>query len=355
MADLEGLGGLDGAAGDGGVLTEGDRLDAIDRLKRHAGPGGALSAEALADRVRRVYQAQTRAGVDQVLADLPRDPPWSMPLGLPPVPGEELAPRPGHPPRDRRRTLVFALAGVVLVAGLAAAVVAFAPVDGDDEDDQADQADQAGGDPGVELPAPVSTLPPLAVPEVPATTSTTRPAVTTAPVDLPDLSGAAGLGPAFVLQKVGQDIAPGRYLSTPEVQCYWERVKGFSGTLDDVIDSGVPFGKHVIVDVLASDAGLRSQGCDFRAYAAPAAPAAAFEDGDWLVGSDVAAGSYELTEMTSELTGDASLCAWERGRDFTHDIFTVIDSGYPAGAAVTVQLNVGERFSSDMCGTWTHT
>ena len=347
MADLEGLerpegfGGSGGFEGHGAGLSEDDRTEAIERLKRHAAPGGVLSAEALADRVRRISQAQTRAGIDQVLADLPRDPPWSMPPGLPPVPGEELARRPAPPRAAPGRTLAFVLGGLAIVAGVAGALVVFASA-GDDED-------RAAETPSTELPA--STLPPLAIPEAPATTATTAATTTTSLVV--DIGALPDIEPEFVLQKVGQDIPPGRYLSTPEVSCYWERVKSFGGTINDVIINGGSYGDHLIVDVLASDAGLRSQGCDFRPYAAPANPATTFGDGDWLVGSDVAAGTYRLTEKTSELTGDASLCAWERATGFDHDYDEILDYAYPAGADVTIELHGGERFTSEMCGTWT--
>jgi hypothetical protein len=367
MAVSDGFGGVDGidgidgigdglgdaaeAGGAGASLTDAHRDEAIERLKRHAAPGGVLSSEALADRVRRVYLAQTRAGVDQVLADLPRDPPWSMPVGLPPVPGEELARRPPRPLPDRRRTLVLVLGGVALVLGVGGAAVAFAPTD----DSEAEPGEQAAEPADDRLPA--STLPQLAVPEAPATTATTVP-TTLPPVpdadDLAGLGGIPGLDLTYELRKVGVDIEPGRYLSTGTATCYWERVKSFGGTLDDIIVNGAPSGDHVIVDVAASDAGLRTQGCDFRPYAPPAAPATSFGDGDWLVGSDIAPGTYRLTEKTSTFTGDASLCRWERAADFAHDFFDTIASDYPAGADVTVDLRPDERFTSDLCGTWTH-
>jgi hypothetical protein len=352
MAGSEMFGGIEGsdvASGSGsGSLSDADRDEAIERLKRHAAPGGVLTSEALADRVRRVSLAQTRVGIEQVLADLPRDPPWSMPVGLPPVPGEELARRPPRMRPDRRRTLALVLGGVALVLGVGGAAVAFAPVD-DDADSGGSESDEQAADPGADR-LPASTLPELAVPEVAPTTTTVA---TTLP-SLPDgLSGIPEPDLTYVLQKVGVDIEPGRYLATPSQGCYWERVHSFGGTLDDIIVNGAPFGRHVIVDVLASDAGLRSQGCDFRPYAPPATPATTFGDGDWLVGSDVAPGTYRLSAEVNPFTGDASLCHWERAADFTHDFFDVIADDDPAGADVTVDLHPDERFTSDMCGTWT--
>jgi hypothetical protein len=347
MADLEGSDGFAGwedVAGPDATPIEQHRSEAIERLKRHAVPGGALSAAALADRVRRVYLAQTRVGIDQVLADLPADPPWALSPGLPPVPGQPPAYRMQRGVTSPWRRLGVVLGALALVAGVGV-VMARAATDDGDEGEQDEQAEPPQPD------RPASTLPPLVVPDAPATTEpppTTT--VTTLPAG-PDLGGVGYVEPVFVLQKVGQDIAPGRYLSTPELSCYWERVEGFGGTLEDVIANGGSLsGRHVIVDVLASDAGLRSQGCDFRPYAAPAAPATTFGDGDWLVGSDVVPGTYRLTGPA----GDRSMCAWERATNFTFGFEGgVIDYAYPAGDDVSVQLGSGERFTSMTCGTWT--
>jgi hypothetical protein len=347
MAETDGPGdfaGFEGLDGGEGSSIERARTEAIERLKRHAAPGGALSAAELADRVRRVYLAQTRVGIDQVLADLPADPPWSLAPGLPPVPGQAPAVRQRRPPTTPWRRLGFVLGALVLLVGVGAAAVVAST--GDDEDAGEPDEEEADG-PARQLPE--STLPPLAVPEAPATTE--PPATTTVPTTAPDL-GIGYVEPEFVLQKVGQDIAAGRYLSTPELTCYWERVKSFGGTLNDVIANGGSLsGQHVIVDVLASDAGLRSQGCDFRPYAPPPTPATTFADGDWLVGSDIAPGTYRLTQP---LGGEALMCAWERATDFTFGLEgDIIDYAYPAAPDPSVQVQAGERFTSMTCGTWT--
>jgi hypothetical protein len=156
-----------------------------------------------------------------------------------------------------------------------------------------------------------------------------------------------------VLLVVGQDIQPGRYLATDlTFTCYWERVSGLDGDFDQIIVNGLggtsPGQGQLIVDILASDAGFRTQGCgDWRPYAPPATPATTMGDGDWLVGSDIQPGTYGSTGPPSSVP-----CHWERASGFTHDgLSEWIDSGFPE-EPTTVQVYAGERFTADACGMW---
>ncbi len=59
---------------------------------------------------------------------------------------------------------------------------------------------------------------------------------------------------------VGQQIAAGRYQAAGGSGCYWERLSGFGGTLDEIIandfDTTGP-----IVSIAASDVGFNSHAC----------------------------------------------------------------------------------------------
>ena len=61
--------------------------------------------------------------------------------------------------------------------------------------------------------------------------------------------------------RVGPDIAAGTYQGvTTATGCYWERLRGFGGTLDDVIANY--FGNApTIVTIAPTDVGFRSSGC----------------------------------------------------------------------------------------------
>lgn len=68
---------------------------------------------------------------------------------------------------------------------------------------------------------------------------------------------------------VGTDIQPGTYRTAgpPPGEsmpyCYWKRLKGFSGSLDEIITSGVASreGQSQVVTVSASDAAFETSRC----------------------------------------------------------------------------------------------
>lgn len=59
---------------------------------------------------------------------------------------------------------------------------------------------------------------------------------------------------------VGEDIQPGTYETEGSEYCYWERLSGTSGTMDDVIANGVPTGP-AIVTISPSDEAFSTEGC----------------------------------------------------------------------------------------------
>lgn len=59
---------------------------------------------------------------------------------------------------------------------------------------------------------------------------------------------------------VGTDIQPGTYKSSGGSSCYYERLSGFGGTLDEIIANEIARGT-AIVTIAASDAGFKSERC----------------------------------------------------------------------------------------------
>ena len=51
------------------------------------------------------------------------------------------------------------------------------------------------------------------------------------------------------MQLVGRDLEPGRYTATGFEFCYWERLSGLSGELDEVIVNDIP-NSRAIVEIL---------------------------------------------------------------------------------------------------------
>ncbi len=59
---------------------------------------------------------------------------------------------------------------------------------------------------------------------------------------------------------VNKDIAPGTWRSSSSGSCYWERLRGFGGTLHDIIANDNTTG-GAVVTIAASDAGFSSSRC----------------------------------------------------------------------------------------------
>ncbi len=65
------------------------------------------------------------------------------------------------------------------------------------------------------------------------------------------------------IHEVGVDIRPGTYrLREPAGFCYWARLRGFSGELDDIIANENVVDGYGVVTISRGDVGFESSGCD---------------------------------------------------------------------------------------------
>ena len=146
---------------------------------------------------------------------------------------------------------------------------------------------------------------------------------------------------------VGTDIQPGTYRTrVGSPGCYWEREKGFGGTVDDVIANDNTDGPAVVT-IAASDKGFKSDGCGtWTTDVSSILPSASsFGDGTYIVGTDLAAGTYK--------SAASSGCYWERLKGFGGTANEIIaNDNTDAGAIVTIAKS-DKGFSSSSCGTWT--
>jgi hypothetical protein len=150
---------------------------------------------------------------------------------------------------------------------------------------------------------------------------------------------------------VGHDIAPGRYYSDPSSDCYWERLSGLDGSLGEILSNeflGFDAGQW-IVDILASDRAFRTDsGCSTWFPAARRGLQSDITPGMWLVGSQIAPGTYRANV--------AADCYWERMRHFEGTLGGIIANDHirVAGPQL-VEIRAGDAgFQSDnYCGTWT--
>lgn len=149
---------------------------------------------------------------------------------------------------------------------------------------------------------------------------------------------------------VGADIAPGRYFSDPMDGCFWERLAGFSGSLADVLaNEFIGFdSRQEIVDILASDTAFGTDAECGTWFSTPRhGPQTGISPGAWLVGNQVAPGTYESSVQAG--------CFWERLSGFTGELDDTIANDFVnAGGTRRVTIVPGDvGFSSDAeCGTW---
>lgn len=60
---------------------------------------------------------------------------------------------------------------------------------------------------------------------------------------------------------VNTDIEPGTYTAPGGDTCYWARLSGFEGTIDDIIANNFSSGGSVTVTIASTDKGFQSSGC----------------------------------------------------------------------------------------------
>jgi hypothetical protein len=77
-----------------------------------------------------------------------------------------------------------------------------------------------------------------------------------------DLSAITKTRTAFAdgVYIVGTDVVPGLYRAPGGSDCYWARLKGFGGTLSDLISHDTPTGRAAMT-ITTVDRGFKSSGC----------------------------------------------------------------------------------------------
>jgi hypothetical protein len=149
---------------------------------------------------------------------------------------------------------------------------------------------------------------------------------------------------------VGTDVLAGTYRTRePAFLCYWERLSGFGGTLDEIIANGSGGGYHVIT-IAAGDAGFSSSGCgtwtaDLSAVTSSQGPVV--EDGIYIVGVDMAAGTWRST-------GGVLGCYAARLSGFGGTLDEVIANDISTEGGLIISIAASDKgFETTGCGTWT--
>ncbi len=191
-------------------------------------------------------------------------------------------------------------------------------------------------------PTPVPTPTPLPTP-TPVPTPTPEPT----PTPVPTPTGPkTTFGDGTYL--VGKDIAPGLYWTVTTDSCYFARLAGFGGSIDDIIANDNATGQAIVL-VQDSDAGFESHRCgqweNITSLPVRTDPTAPFSDGTFKVGDQVAAGTWRND------SGDS--CYWERLSGFGSTLDDITANGI-VSAPTIVTINPSDQgFNSHRCGTWT--
>lgn len=181
----------------------------------------------------------------------------------------------------------------------------------------------------------------------PSPTPTPTPTPTPPPTPTPTPGGSFGPGQ----YRVGSGISAGRYYSVPSYGCYFERESGFGGTLAEIISNAfIGFNPgQWIVDIASSDVGFQTKTACGTWYNAPRRGfQSTIAPGMWLVGSQVAAGTYSATVQYG--------CYWERLSDFSNSLYGIISNNFVSTAGsqfVTIGAGDTGFDTNASCGSWT--
>lgn len=160
----------------------------------------------------------------------------------------------------------------------------------------------------------------------------------------PTLAGTLDFGGGT--QRVGSDIAAGTYRTRSAPSgCYWERLRGFSGELRDVIANDYSSG-YQVVRIKSSDRGFYSSNCGNWSsnLSRVTSSMTSFGQGTFIVATDMVPGTYHSSRGAN--------CYWERLSAFTGVLSAIIANHFGGRAYVTIR-STDRGFHSQNCGTWT--
>ena len=149
---------------------------------------------------------------------------------------------------------------------------------------------------------------------------------------------------------VGSGITAGLYRSLNPVDgsCYWERLSGFGGTIDEIIANDLGGGPRIVA-IAASDKGFNSDRCGTWTEVVGAitpSPTADFGDGEYLVGTEIAPGTWQSTGPSTDS------CYWARLSGFGGTFAELIANDIGPNPRVVAIAATDVGFLSNRCGTW---
>jgi hypothetical protein len=191
-------------------------------------------------------------------------------------------------------------------------------------------------------PVPATPSPPPTPAPSPSATATATPVPTATEEPEPE-----GFEFDDDLYSVPDEIPPGTYRTLwPADGCYWARLKGFSGDLDDIIANSFGNG-YQVVTIKAADRAFESSGCDLWTddLSQVTDDDRHFGEGTFIVGTDIRPGTYRSSQ------GDG--CYWARLKGFSGTLSEIIANDYRSSGRATVTIRAKDKgFTSSRCGDW---
>ncbi|MCH7485242.1 MAG: hypothetical protein IIA90_08885 [Chloroflexi bacterium] len=129
--------------------------------------------------------------------------------------------------------------------------------------------------------------------------------------------------------------------------CYWARLSGLGGELDDIISNEF---SNVIqtVEIKPSDFAFEADRCGTwsqNLQPPSSGPNQPFGDGTWLVGEEIAPGIWRNSDSSAN-------CYWERLSGFGGTFGEIIANEFD-DTIQTVEIKATDvGFSATRCGTW---
>jgi len=188
----------------------------------------------------------------------------------------------------------------------------------------------------------------------PTTEPTEEPSPTEAATPTPELTEAPSPEPKIPMIEDGtwlvpDEVKPGIYRAlTPSDNCYWERVKNFTGGLNSIIANGNAVGGPMLIEIAKTDKGFTSDGCgpwSSDLSGASTSPTSV-GDGIWMVGYDMRPGTYRTTVP-------GGTCYWARLRNFGGSLDSILANDLPGKGSAIVEIKPSDAgFETSGCGTW---
>jgi hypothetical protein len=165
---------------------------------------------------------------------------------------------------------------------------------------------------------------------------------------------------------VGTDVQAGTYQSSGASGCYYARLAGFTGSMDDTL-ANENTDSRAIVTIMPTDKGFKSARCGIwtgiaseeKSSAVTTATAeggvehpamddrfAHFGDGTHIVGADIQPGTYRTRSASPG-------CYYARLSGFTGSMDDVLANENTDAPAVVTILPGDKGFKSSRCGNWT--